>query len=36
MRGCHLAPEVKQSGNELKTIWNANLGKNDVLFQHQV
>ena len=33
--GCHLAPEVKQSGNEFKTVCDANLLKNYALFQHQ-
>ena len=33
--GCHLAPEVKQSGSEFKTVWDANLLKNYALFQHQ-
>ena len=33
--GCHLAPEVKQSGSEFKTVWDANLLKNYTLFQHQ-
>ena len=33
--GCYLAPEVKQSGNKWKIIWDANLLKNYALFQHQ-
>ena len=33
--GCHLAPEVKQSGSEFKTVCDANLLKNYALFQHQ-
>ena len=28
-------PEVKQSGSEFKTVWDANLLKNYALFQHQ-
>ena len=34
-KGCHLAPEVKQSGSEFKTVWDASLLKNYALFQHQ-
>ena len=33
--GCHLAPEVKQSGSVFKTVCDANLLKNYALFQHQ-